>query len=387
VQWVVSTIMSTLQRLFAASWGPRLEHVLSHTLWTAMTIKDSTLVEVLLLLTDPLYRHRRTENLKEPLLDNFWNDFPKSDIERHELVASTVNKLTPFLLAPNMRNIVGQAHSTVKIREVMDERKILMVNLSKGDLGENNSSLLGSVLINLILIAALSRRNMTPEERQERQFHVIVDEYQNFASESFSVLQSEARKYAVDLVVAHQYRDQLDEVSQGAALNVGNFVCFRVTGVDSEVLARQFDNKPPEPDVRYETLKRPSPTTRGIYLNEPNAYVEVEQPRRMYSDVAAERANTLANIAPFQALMKLMEEYRDEEENPRFKLAEHTIQAFDPRKERHLPFFGTRDEEQAARIKERSRQMADPREAVERRFNKRTEGRARFAIPPESGEE
>jgi len=112
----------------------------------------------------------------------------------------------------------------------MDEGKILLVNLSKGDLGEENSSLLGAVLVNLILIAALGRRKVKPEER--RPFHLYVDEFQNFATESFSILQSEARKYAVDVVVAHQYRDQLDDLSKGSSLNVGNFIGFRTTGTD-----------------------------------------------------------------------------------------------------------------------------------------------------------
>ena len=138
---------------------------------------------------------------------------------------STLNKISPFITDSSMRNIVGQARNTVNLREVMDDGKILLINLSKGDLGEANSSSLGSVLVNLIMIAAFQRRP-TPYE-QRRPFHLIVDEFQNFATESFTILQSEARKYAVDVVVAHQFRDQLDELNKGSTLNVGNMVVFQ----------------------------------------------------------------------------------------------------------------------------------------------------------------
>lgn len=253
--------MQLLARL--GGWVPRLERVLGHTLWTAMGIPDSTLIELLLLLTDPVYRECQTEGLQDALLANFWRDFPTRQRDREELVSSTVNKLTPFPLDKGMQNIVGQARSTFSFRQVMDKRKILLVKLSKGDLGENNSSLLGSVVVNQLLLAALSRADMPEAERRARPFHVIVDEYQNFASESFSMLQSEARKYAVDLVVAHQFRDQLDEQSRGSALNVGNFVCFRVTGVDGPELAAQFDNTPPPPDIVWEPIRMPSEQSTG----------------------------------------------------------------------------------------------------------------------------
>jgi hypothetical protein len=267
----------------------------------------------------------------------------------------------------------------------MDSQKILLVNLSKGDLGENNSSLLGAVLVNLILIAALSRRDMTPQERAARQFHLIVDEYQNFASESFSVLQSEARKYAVDLIVAHQYRDQLDELSRGAALNVGNFICFRVTGTDSEELARQFDNTPPLAEMRYEAIRHESPSVPGTFFQDGRAEEKVAQPRRMYSDVAAERANTLANLPPFHGLVKVIEQ--QQENSRRFRLTEHAIQVFDPHDTDTSEFFGVPDKAMAARIRQRSRELADDRQVVERRFHERTGGRAAFIVPADSGEE
>ena len=245
VRWVISNFISALSRMFKNLWGPRLEHVLSHTLWTAMGIDGTTILELLLLLTNDKFRNLHTADIDELLLKDFWSEFPQKNTNRRfDLVGSTVNKLTPFLLDQQMRNIVGQSKSSFNMRDVMDKKKILLVNLSKGELGENNSSLLGSFIINMILISALSRRDITLEERQALPFHVIVDEYQNFASDSFSVLQSEARKYAVDLVVAHQFRDQLTDEVKGAALNVGNFISFRTTGVDGQELTTQFDNTP-----------------------------------------------------------------------------------------------------------------------------------------------
>ena len=249
VRWVVSTIMGTLQRLFYYSWGPRLEHVLRHSLLTAMTLPEATFVELLLLLTSEAYRQSVIPNLEDYMLVNFWDNFPRSERLQYELTSSTLNKISPFLTDRAMRNIVGQPTNSFDMQAVMDEGKILLVNLSKGDLGEDNSALLGSVLVNLILIAALRRRSIPYNQR--RTFHLIVDEFQNFATESFAVLQSEARKYAVDVIVAHQYRDQLDDLSRGSTLNVANFIVMRVSGKDSHELASQFDKYPPTPGYTH----------------------------------------------------------------------------------------------------------------------------------------
>ena len=168
------------------------------------------------------------------------------------MVRSTLNKISPFITDTSMRNIIGQSKSTLDFSEIMNQGKILFINLSKGDLGEASSSLIGSVIVNQILIAALQRRSIPKGER--RPFHLIVDEFQNFATESFAILQSEARKYAVDVTVAHQYRDQLDPLSKGSTFNVGNLVVFRVSGRDSYDLASQFDNTPPAADTRVEPV-------------------------------------------------------------------------------------------------------------------------------------
>lgn len=384
VRWVVSTIMATIRRLYEWSWGPRLEHVLGHTLWTAMAIQDSTLIEVLLLLTDEDYRNPKIKQLKTPLLKNFWKMFPERQREQLEFISSTVNKLTPFLLDKSMQNIVGQTENSFDLRELMDKKKILLVNLSKGDLGENNASLLGSVIINLILMAALSRRDMHPDERKELPFHVIVDEYQNFAGDSFSVLQSEARKYAVDLVVAHQFRDQLTVENRGSALNVGNFICFRTTGVDGPELAGQFDNTPPEPDKILEPVSHQSQLNEHIWKKSKSDFVKVDGPQRLYSDVMMQKANDLTNLAPFHFDARIIEPHPNYPR--RLQLAEYALTTVDPEQaEASLisTVYGVPDPERAARIRQQSyKEYGKLRAEVEVEIAARTGGHADMENPP-----
>jgi hypothetical protein len=368
VRWVVSTVMGTLQRQFAYSWGPRLEHVLRHTLLTAMAMPDSTFIELLLLLTNEDFKKKIVEKIHDPILTQFWEDWPHSFKDRQELISSTLNKISPFITDRSMRNIIGQPHNTINLRQVMDEGKILFVNLSKGDLGEANSALLGAVLVNLTLIAALQRRSIP--QKQRRPFHLIVDEFQNFATESFAILQSEARKYAVDVVVAHQYRDQLDDLSKGSTLNVGNMVVFRVTGRDSYSLASQFNNTPPPPDSRVEPVYRQYEYQGADFLietslntGEGKLYQEVELPRRPYSDVEAEMANRLSILPNFEAMCRLIHVPQD---GGRPRLAEHHIVAEAP--------AGSHDANVAASIRSRSRALAQPIQQVEADILRRSLG-------------
>jgi hypothetical protein len=371
VRWVVSTVMGTLQRLFSYSWGPRLEHVLRHTLLTAMALPDSTFIELLLMLTNEEFRNQVVAKLHDPILTQFWADLPRSQRERYELISSTLNKISPFITDRSMRNIIGQPHNTINLRQVMDQGKILFVNLSKGDLGEANSSLLGAVLVNLVLIAALQRRSIPLKER--RPFHLIVDEFQNFATESFAILQSEARKYAVDVVVAHQFRDQLDDLNRGSTLNVGNLIIFRTTGRDSKELASQFDNTPPPPDKMMEPIYRPyQETERGEQLytipksttGVGSMYHEVERLRRTYSDMEAERANQLSILPNYEAFCRLI--YMPEG-NTRPSLVEHHLVTEVLNVRNVVPGM-------AEMIRQRSRQMALPREQVEKDILQRSLG-------------
>ena len=185
----------------------------------------------------------------------------------------------------------------------MDEGKILLINLSKGRLGEDNSTLLGAILVGKLLIAALSRAELPVEKR--RHFHLIVDEYHSFATESFPTLQSEARKFGIDTIVAHQYRQQLDLLNVGSTLNVGNFVLFRTTGPDARELALQFDNCPPDPELELKTVPRRT-GREGIFRSSGDSML-MPGTSRTYSDVENETANQLANNPNYHAYCKLIE--------------------------------------------------------------------------------
>jgi hypothetical protein len=368
VRWVVSTIMGTLRRLFYYSWGPRLEHVLRHSLLTAMTLPDATFLELVLLLNNERYREEVVENLPDPVLMQFWDSFPRSERLRYELTSSTLNKISPFITDHSMRNIIGQSENTIDLKKIMDEGKILFINLSKGDLGEENSSLLGAVIVNLVLISALQRRAIPEKDRLP--FHLVVDEFQNFATESFAILQSEARKYAVDVVVAHQYRDQLDDLSKGSTLNVGNMIVFRTTGRDGFELSSQFDNTPPPPEKVMEPVYRPYKRSEGgdqLFTSPKSAtgvgtlYREVERIRRTYSDVQAEKANKLSILPNYRVLARLIRDPKSRGEEGAPSMVEYEFTTSVLGKEI--------DDDVRARIarkiREKSRSLAKPRMVVE----------------------
>ncbi|MBZ0283157.1 MAG: type IV secretion system DNA-binding domain-containing protein [Anaerolineae bacterium] len=318
VQQVTSTVINTLHRLFAYSWGPRMEDLLRISILTLMATPQSTFLDLSLLLTDPLHRRKYVQMVNDYYLKQFWEvqfyAYTRSPRDLIELIGSSLNKIGRFLADPRIRRIISQPTTAFSLRKIMDNRKIMLVNLSKGSLGEDNSALLGSVLVNLILMAALTRRDTPAKKRVP--FHLYVDEYQSFAnSDTFSVLQSEVRKYGIDTVVAHQFRDQLDDLNRGSTLNVANFVVMRVSGIDSHELATQFDNTPPEPDTVWESQRLPyvDPAMNGFYW--PDNTVQYPRPgiRRSYSDVAAEQANRLTNLPNYQAHARLVVDGRLQE--------------------------------------------------------------------------
>ena len=227
------------------------------------------------------------------------------------MIGSSLNKLGRFIANPIIRHIIGQPTSTFNLRRIMDDGKILLVNLSKGDVGSDNSKFLGAILVNQLLIAALSRRDKP--ERDRRPFHLYVDEYQNFATESFPDLQSEARKYAIDTVVAHQYREQLDELNRGSSLNVANLIAFRVSGRDAVEIAVQYDLTPPPPRMKFEPIREAldeEQTTFGKYKTpesgEPLEHL-VEDMQVPYSDMQLEMANELAQQENYEAICRVLE--------------------------------------------------------------------------------
>ncbi len=238
---VASGLVGIFKKLWAESWGPRLEYVLRNAILALLEYPESTLLGIMRMLTDKIYRNKVINNLKDPVVKAFWVDeFAKyPDRFMAEAVAPIQNKVGQFLTSSLIRNIVGQTTSTIDIRKAMDEKKILIMNLSKGAIGEDNSALLGAMLITRIQLAAMSRIDIAEEERQN--FYLYVDEFQNFATESFADILSEARKYRLNLTLAHQYIAQMDEVVRDAALgNVGTTIAFRVGAYDAEYLEKEF---------------------------------------------------------------------------------------------------------------------------------------------------
>ncbi len=238
---VASALMGVFKKIWPDVWSARMEYILNNTLLALLDYKGSTMLAVNRMLSDKEFRKKVIEHIKDPVVKSFWIDeFGKySEKFAQEAIAPIQNKVGQFLSASVIRNIIGQVKSTVNIREIMDSGKIFIVNLSKGRIGEDNSRLLGGMLITKIQMAAMERADIP--EHQRRDFYLYVDEFQNFANESFASILSEARKYRLNLIMAHQYIEQLDEtVRAGVFGNVGTLICFRVGAGDAEFLAKEF---------------------------------------------------------------------------------------------------------------------------------------------------
>lgn len=238
---VASGLIGVFQKLWADSWGPRLEYILRNAILAILDYPGSTLLGVVRMLSDKPYRKRVVANIKDPVVKAFWeNEFTGyADKFASEAVSPIQNKVGQFLSSSLMRNIVGQIKSSIDLRKVMDEGKILILNLSKGRIGEDNSALLGAMMITKIQLAAMSRVDISEEQR--RDFYLYIDEFQNFSTDSFANILSEARKYRLNLILAHQYIEQLNEKVKPAVFgNVGTMIVFRVGASDAEELAKEF---------------------------------------------------------------------------------------------------------------------------------------------------
>ncbi|MEK7487742.1 MAG: type IV secretory system conjugative DNA transfer family protein [Patescibacteria group bacterium] len=239
---VSSGLISIFKKIWADSWGPRLEYVLRNAILALLEQPDSTLLGVMRILSDKEYRKKAVENVTDPVVKQFWTEeFSKySSKFEVEAVAPIQNKVGQFLTNPMIRNIVGQQKSSMHMRQIMDGKKILIMNLSKGRIGEDSSALMGAMLITKIQQAAMSRIDIADEE-QRHDFYLYIDEFQNFATESFAGILSEARKYRLDLTLAHQYVAQLDEEVRDAVVgNAGTLINFRIGADDAEFFEKEF---------------------------------------------------------------------------------------------------------------------------------------------------
>lgn len=238
---VASGLIGVFQKLWADSWGPRLEYILRNAILAVLDYPGATLLAVTRMLSDKPFRKKVIEKIQDPVVKAFWvNEFASyADKFASEAVSPIQNKVGQFLSSSLMRNIVGQVKSSINIREAMDNNKILILNLSKGRIGEDNSALLGAMMITKIQLAAMSRVDIPEKDRKD--FYLYIDEFQNFMTDSFANILSEARKYHLNLTMAHQYIEQLSEKVKPAVFgNVGTMVVYRVGAADAEDLVREF---------------------------------------------------------------------------------------------------------------------------------------------------
>ena len=238
---VASGLMGVFKKIWPDVWSARMEYILNNSILALLEYPNSTLLGINRMLADVEYRKKVVEKITDPVVRSFWVTEYARYTQRYEIEATAAiqNKVGQFISNPLIRNIIGQVSSTINMRKIMDEGKILILNLSKGRIGEDNSMLLGALLITKIQLAAMSRVDV-PEEKR-RDFFLYVDEFQNFATESFVNILSEARKYRLALMLGHQYITQMDEKVRDAVFgNVGTIICFRVGAEDAEFLEREF---------------------------------------------------------------------------------------------------------------------------------------------------
>lgn len=239
---ISSELVGVLKRMFD-SWGPRLEYILRYTILALLDYPDSTMLDITRMLTEKDFRKKVVDNVDDPVVRNFWvNEFGSwNEKFMTEAVAPVLNKVGAFTANPLIRNIIGQPKSSFNIREIMDDGKILIVNLSRGLVGEDNAAILGAMMVTKIQLAAMSRADIE-SIGDRRPFYLYVDEFQNFATDSFSVILSEARKYGLNLTVANQFISQMTPAVKDAVFgNVGSVVSFRVGAEDATALQKYFE--------------------------------------------------------------------------------------------------------------------------------------------------
>ncbi|MFH0979809.1 MAG: DUF87 domain-containing protein [Candidatus Roizmanbacteria bacterium] len=260
--------------------GPRFEHAVRNAMLTVMSEPGSTFVEVVRVLTDPKFVQELLPKVQDPIIRRYWTDqiAQTSDFHKSEVLDYIVSKFGRFVTNKTMRNIIGQSVSAFDFRRCMDEGKILLINLSKGKLGEENSSFLGLVLIPKILIAAMSRQEI-PEEKR-RDFFLYVDEFQNFATPDFATILSEARKYHLNLTVANQFIGQMEEEVKNAVFgNVGSLISFRVGVTDASYLQREYQPVFGESDLI--NIERFHTYMKTIVDNEPVSPFSIDHTKDM----------------------------------------------------------------------------------------------------------
>lgn len=241
---VAAGLMNAFKKIWVDAWSARMEYLLNYSILALLDVPGTTLLGINRILSDKHYRKHILDQVEDPVVKAFWNEeFTKyNDKYASEAVAPIQNKVGQFISNPLVRNIIGQEKSTIDFRKAMDEKKILIINLSKGLIGPENMRLLGGMLVTKIYLAAMSRANMSDDQMKRMPAcYMYVDEFQNFANESFAEILSESRKYKLALTVANQYIEQMTEEVRAAVFgNIGTLVSFRVGAPDAEYLEKEF---------------------------------------------------------------------------------------------------------------------------------------------------
>ena len=242
---VAQGLLSAFKKIWGEEkFSDRMEHITGNCLLALLEYPGSTILGMTRILTEDGYREDVVSHITDPSVRNFWlNEYGKWDDRfRKDAGAAILNKVGQFTTNPIIRNIVGQPESSIDFRKIMDEKKILLVNLSVGQIGEQNANLLGSMITTKIYLAALSRADLEKEELAEKpNFYLYIDEFQNLANDSFAQILSEARKYKLNLTIAHQYIEQMPESIRNAVFgNIGTMVTFRVGAQDAELFEKEF---------------------------------------------------------------------------------------------------------------------------------------------------
>jgi CxxC-x17-CxxC domain-containing protein len=239
---VASGLVSVFKKIWADSWGPRLEYILRNAILALLEYPGATLLGVMRILVDKSYRERVMEKVTDPVVKQFWTVEFAGWNERvlQEVISPIQNKVGQFTSNSLIRNIIGQPTSAFNVRQIMDEKKILIMNLAKGKIGEDSTALLGAMMVTKIQLAAMGRVDTPEAERED--FYLYIDEFQNFATLSFTNILSEARKYRLSLILANQYITQFEEEIRDAIFgNAGTIISFRVGAMDAEFLEKEFE--------------------------------------------------------------------------------------------------------------------------------------------------
>lgn len=247
---VVSGIVAIFHKLYSFSWGPRLEYILRNAILSVIDMPNATLLMVPEILTNDNFRRKVLERMDDPVLKNFWvNEFETMHPRlKSEAMAPILNKVGQFVSSMLVRNIIKNPKSTIDLEKIMNEGKILLLNLSQGKFGEDNAALLGAMIITKIQLAAMNR--VRQEEEERRDFYLYVDEFQNFATTSFVKILSEARKYRLNLILANQYIAQIPEEVRAAIFgNAGTMLSFIIGAQDSPYMAKEFSERFEEKDL------------------------------------------------------------------------------------------------------------------------------------------